>query len=73
MIIKETERKRTAEDTVSNLLDSADFVIIPTNEVGSVGPAYNGKGEVRDDAVVLTITHASKMKYADNVWLKMEG
>lgn len=73
MTIVTIERKKTATDIVSDLLDSADFVIIPTNEVGSVALAYNGKGEVRDDAVELTITHISRMKYADNVWLKMEG
>jgi hypothetical protein len=65
-------RQKTEVDRVSDLLDSTDFIIIPTYEVGSVGPAYNGKGEVRDDAVVLTITNASKITYADNVWLKME-
>lgn len=65
-------RQKTGVDRVSDLLDSTDFIIIPTYEVGSVGPAYNGKGEVRDDAVVLTITNASKITYADNVWLKME-
>lgn len=65
-------RQKTEVDRVSDLLDSTDFIIIPTYEVGSVGPAYNGKGEVRDDAVVLTITNASKIKYANNVWLKME-
>jgi hypothetical protein len=65
-------RQKTEVDRVSDLLDSTDFIIIPTYEVGSVGPAYNGKGEVRDDAVVLTITNASKITYANNVWLKME-
>lgn len=65
-------RQKTEVDRVSNLLDSTDFIIIPTYEVGSVGPAYNGKGEVRDDAVVLTITNASKITCANNVWLKME-
>lgn len=65
-------RQKTEVERVSDLLDSTDFIIIPTYEVGSVGPAYNGKGEVRDDAVVLTITNASKITYADNVWLKME-
>ena len=65
-------RQKTEVERVSDLLDSTDFIIIPTYEVGSVGPAYNGKGEVRDDAVVLTITHASKITYANNVWLKME-
>ena len=65
-------RQKTEVDRVSDLLDSTDFIIIPTYEVGSVGPAYNGKGEVRDDAVVLTITNSSKITYADNVWLKME-
>ena len=65
-------RQKTEVDRVSDLLDSTDFIIIPTYEVGSVGPAYNGKGEVIDDAVVLTITNASKITYADNVWLKME-
>lgn len=65
-------RQKTEVDRVNDLLDSTDFIIIPTYEVGSVGPAYNWKGEVRDDAVVLTITNASKITYADNVWLKME-
>lgn len=65
-------RQKTEVDRVGDLLDSTDFIIIPTYEVGSVGPAYNGKGEVRDDAVVLTITNASKITYANNVWLKME-
>lgn len=58
-------------DAVDKQLSTHKFVIIPTNRVGCLKNEYDAKGNLREEAVGITITDTSEMIYADDLSIRL--
>lgn len=67
MIIGTQNYRRSAVDEVSNRLDNCKYLLVPESAIGSVGPCHNAKGELRPDAVEITIPDINNLIYLEKM------
>ena len=58
---------KSAVDIVSNGLDNCRYLLVPESAIGCVSPCHNGEGDLRPDAVELTISDISRLIYLDEM------
>jgi hypothetical protein len=59
--------RRSAVEEVSSRLDNCRYLLIPESAIGSVGSCHNAKGELRPEAVEITIPDISDLIYLEKM------
>ena len=58
---------KSAVDVVVNRLDKCRYLLVPESAIGCVSPCHNGEGDLRPDAVNLTISDISELIYLEKM------